>query len=125
MARRKPRRTSNVKSFFSVFFASAFASSRLRGRFPGMRLRDKIIIVTGSTQGVGEGIARRFVAEGAKVVLHGLERELGERVLADLRPNAVLCPNDLSKPESAQELVDAALKSFGGLHAIVNNAATT
>jgi NAD(P)-dependent dehydrogenase (short-subunit alcohol dehydrogenase family) len=90
-----------------------------------MRLRDKVVIVTGSTQGVGEGIARRFVAEGAKVVLHGLERELGERILADLQPNAVLCVNDLSKPESAQELVDAAVKSFGGLHAIVNNAATT
>jgi NAD(P)-dependent dehydrogenase (short-subunit alcohol dehydrogenase family) len=91
-----------------------------------MRLKDKVIIVTGSTQGVGEGIARRFVAEGAKVVLHGLERDLGERVLADLRPSAVLCINDLAKPESAQELVDVALRSFGGhLHAIVNNAATT
>jgi NAD(P)-dependent dehydrogenase (short-subunit alcohol dehydrogenase family) len=92
-----------------------------------MRLKDKVIIVTGSTQGVGEGIARRFVAEGAKVLLHGLERDLGERVLADLRPSAaVLCINDLAKTESAQELVDVALHSFGGsLDAIVNNAATT
>jgi NAD(P)-dependent dehydrogenase (short-subunit alcohol dehydrogenase family) len=90
-----------------------------------MRLRDKVVIVTGSTQGVGEGIARRFVAEGAKVVLHGLERELGERVLADLKPSAVFHVNDLSKPESAQELVDVALQSFGRLDALVNNAAST
>src|SRR5437764_13121890 len=91
-----------------------------------MRLKDKIILVTGSTTGIGEGIARRFVAEGAKVVLHGLERDLGERVLADLRPSSVLCINDLAKPESAQELLDVALHSFSGsLDAIVNNAATT
>ena len=90
-----------------------------------MRLQDKVIIVTGSTQGVGEAIARRFVAEGAKVLLHGLERDLGERVLADLRPNAALVLNDLSTPDAPKELVDAALKHFGRLDGIVNNAATT
>lgn len=90
-----------------------------------MRLRDKVVIVTGSTQGIGEAIARRFVAEGAKVVVHGLERELGERVAADLRPNAVFHASDLSKPEAAPELVDAALRAFGRIDALVNNAATT
>src|SRR5712691_8193298 len=90
-----------------------------------MRLKDKIILVTGSTTGIGEGIARRFVAEGAKVILHGLEPELGERVLADLKPNAILHCNDLSQSEAAQELIDVALKHFGRLDGIVNNAATT
>jgi len=66
-----------------------------------MRLKDKVVIVTGSTQGVGEGIARRFVAEGARVVVHGLERELGERVVAELGDRAMLHCNDLSKAESA------------------------
>jgi NAD(P)-dependent dehydrogenase (short-subunit alcohol dehydrogenase family) len=90
-----------------------------------MRLKDKVVIITGSTQGVGEATARRFVAEGAKVILHGLEPDLGQRVLADLKNSATLLINDLSKPESAQELVDLALKSFGRLDAIVNNAAST
>ncbi|HEY7117066.1 MAG TPA: SDR family oxidoreductase [Tepidisphaeraceae bacterium] len=88
-----------------------------------MRLKDKVIIVTGSTQGVGEAIARRFVAEGAKLVIHGLERDLGERVLADLHPNAILHINDLVRPESAQELVDVALRHFGHIDGLVNNAA--
>lgn len=89
-----------------------------------MRLQDKVVIVTGSTQGVGEGIARRFVAEGASVLLHGLERDLGERVLADLGPSrTALHVNDLTKPESAPELIDACLARFGRLDALVNNAA--
>ena len=90
-----------------------------------MRLRDKVVIVTGSTQGIGEAIARRFVAEGARVIVHGLERDLGERVVADLGKSAVLHCNDLGRPESAPELVEIALARFGRIDAIVNNAATT
>ena len=43
-----------------------------------MRLQNKVIIVTGSTTGIGKAIALRCVAEGARVVIHGLEEELGE-----------------------------------------------
>ena len=49
-----------------------------------MRLQNKVIIVTGSTTGIGKAIAIRCVAEGAKVVLHGLEKEWGEAVLKEL-----------------------------------------
>ena len=42
-----------------------------------MRLKDRIILVTGSTTGIGEHMARRFVAEGAKVILHGRNAERG------------------------------------------------
>ena len=88
-----------------------------------MRLQDKAVIVTGSTQGVGEAIARRFVAEGARVVVHGLERDLGERVAADLGGRAVLHISDLTRPESAAELIDVAVRAFGRLDGLVNNAA--
>ena len=88
-----------------------------------MRLAGKAIIVTGSTQGVGEALARRFVAEGARVLVHGLERELGERVVADLGEAAALHCNDLVKAESAAELVDVAVRKFGRLDGLVNNAA--
>lgn len=87
------------------------------------RLTDKVIIVTGSTTGIGEAMARRFVAEGAKVLVHGLERDAGQRVAADLGVNAALHIDDLADAAAPPRLVAAALAAFGRLDAIVNNAA--
>lgn len=89
-----------------------------------MRLRDKVIVVTGSTTGVGEGIARRCAAEGARVVVHGLERDLGERVVRELGQSAALLCNDLTRPESARELIDFTISRFSRLDGLVNNAAS-
>jgi NAD(P)-dependent dehydrogenase (short-subunit alcohol dehydrogenase family) len=89
-----------------------------------MRLRDKVIVVTGSTTGVGEGIARRCAAEGAKVVVHGLERDLGERVVRDLGRSATLLCNDLTRAGSSRELIDFAVATFGRIDGLVNNAAS-
>jgi NAD(P)-dependent dehydrogenase (short-subunit alcohol dehydrogenase family) len=88
-----------------------------------MRLRDKVVIVTGSTTGIGEAMARRFVAEGARVLVHGLERDLGERVVSDLTGQGVLHIDDLADPESPARIVQAAVGAFGRIDAIVNNAA--
>src|SRR5690348_2259780 len=88
-----------------------------------MRLADKCILVTGSTTGIGEAIARRCVAEGARVLIHGLERDLGERVAADLGQKAALHIDDLADPQAPARIVAAALKAFGRIDAIVNNAA--
>ena len=49
-----------------------------------MRLKNKIVLVTGSTTGIGKAIALRCVAEGASVIIHGLESDLGEQVLAEI-----------------------------------------
>ena len=46
-----------------------------------MRLQNKVIIVTGSTTGIGKAIALRCVAEGARVIIHGLEEEWGKSVV--------------------------------------------
>ena len=89
-----------------------------------MRLKDKVIIITGSTTGIGKAIALKCVSEGAKVVIHGLEQKWGEEVVAGLgKENAVLHIDNLSDPGTAERLVEVAVKSFGKLDAIVNNAA--
>ena len=49
-----------------------------------MRLQDKVILVTGSTTGIGKAIAKRCVREGAKVIIHGLEKDLAAETLAEI-----------------------------------------
>src|SRR6056297_2438591 len=89
-----------------------------------MRLENKSIIVTGSCTGIGKAIAKRGVAEGARVVIHGLEQDWGEEVVAELGPDkATLLIEDLDHPDCAGNLVDLAVKRFGTLDAVVNNAA--
>lgn len=88
-----------------------------------MRLTDKVIVVTGSTTGIGAAMARRFVAEGARVLVHGREPDLGRRVVAELGGRAELHVDDLSDPAAPPRLVAAAVAAFGRLDAVVNNAA--
>jgi NAD(P)-dependent dehydrogenase (short-subunit alcohol dehydrogenase family) len=88
-----------------------------------MRLRDKVIIVTGGTSGIGKAIAERAVAEGARVLVHGIERKDGEAVVAKLGRNAALHLDDLIDPGSPPRIAEAAMKAFGRIDAVVNNAA--
>ncbi len=89
-----------------------------------MRLQNKVIIVTGSTTGIGKAIALRAVAEGAKVVIHGLEEAWGKQVVEELgKDNAVLLIADLSEEGTPEKLVQLAVQTFGRLDAVVNNAA--
>lgn len=89
-----------------------------------MRLQNKVIIVTGSTTGIGKAIALRCVAEGARVVLHGLEADLGNEVLSAIgNEKAVLHIEEISAAAAPQNLVNAALNAFGRIDAVVNNAA--
>lgn len=89
-----------------------------------MRLQNKVIIITGSCTGIGKAIARRCVVEGARVVIHGLEKEWGEDVVAELgKDKAVLVIEDISNEGAPQRLVDMAVNTYGKLDAVVNNAA--
>ncbi len=91
-----------------------------------MRLKDKVVIVTGSCTGIGKAIVRRCVAEGALVIVHGVQRELGEDLVAELGADkAGLHIEDLTSEGCQQRLVDLAVSTFGKLNAIVNNAAWT
>jgi NAD(P)-dependent dehydrogenase (short-subunit alcohol dehydrogenase family) len=88
------------------------------------RLQGKVVLITGSVTGIGKAIAKRCVAEGAKVLIHGLEADLGEETLAELgAENAVLMLADLAEEDVAQRLVQRAVQAFGHLDAVVNNAA--
>ncbi len=89
-----------------------------------MRLKNKVVLVTGSTTGIGKAIALKCIAEGASVIVHGLERDLGEQVIREIgNERAALHIEDLRNEGSPQRLVDVALSRFGRLDALVNNAA--
>ncbi len=89
-----------------------------------MRLKDKVILVTGSTTGIGKAIAKRCVREGAKVIVHGLEKDLAAETLAEIgAANGVVHIEDLTAAGCPQRLVDLAVKTYGKLDGLVNNAA--
>lgn len=88
-----------------------------------MRLEDKVIIVTGGTSGIGQAIAERCVAEGARVLVHGIVRADGEAVVKKLGAAAALHLDDLADPASSGRIVAAARAAFGRVDALVNNAA--
>ena len=88
-----------------------------------MRLANKVIIVTGSTSGIGKAIAERAVAEGAQVLVHGIQPREGEELVARLGKKAALHLDDLVDPESPARIAAAAVQAFGRIDAVVNNAA--
>jgi 3-oxoacyl-[acyl-carrier protein] reductase len=93
-----------------------------------MRLKDKSIIVTGSGGGIGEGIARRLAAEGAKVIVNDINAALGEKVVADIVKaggTASFFAADVTKTAEVQALVAAAVQRHGKLDVVVNNAGWT
>jgi NAD(P)-dependent dehydrogenase (short-subunit alcohol dehydrogenase family) len=89
------------------------------------RLAGKVVIVTGAAQGIGFGCARMAAAEGASVVLGDLQRERGEEAAATIRKEggrAIFQFADLTDESQSASLAQSAVKHFGALHGLVNNA---
>ena len=90
-----------------------------------MRLQGKVAIVTGGGAGFGEGIARRFAAEGAKVVVNDIDGQQGERVaraIADDGGEAAFINANVASGADVAKLVGGAVERFGRLDIMVNNA---
>jgi 3-oxoacyl-[acyl-carrier protein] reductase len=89
-----------------------------------MRLKDKVAVVTGAASGFGEGIARKFVAEGAKVLLVDVRGDAAERAASLLGgENTVRAwKADVSSAADTKNMLDAAERFFGPLDILVNNA---
>lgn len=88
-----------------------------------MRLKDKVVIITGAAQGIGEAYARRFAAEGAKVVVADINAEKGQAVAASIGGAAVFEKVDVSSEDDTKRLAKAVVDRFGRIDVLINNAA--
>ena len=89
------------------------------------RLENRVVIVVGSTSGIGKSIAERFAAEGAKVVVTGRRSEEGEKIVKEITDkglNASFYQVDISNPEESRSLINDTYKKYGQLDILVNNA---
>ncbi|MDD5167428.1 MAG: 3-oxoacyl-ACP reductase FabG [Syntrophales bacterium] len=93
-----------------------------------MRLTNKVAAVTGSGRGIGEGIALRFVEEGAKLIINDVNEADAKGVVEKIKAmggQAVAVIGSVASREVVQNLVDTAIKEFGTLDIMVNNAGIT
>jgi 3-oxoacyl-[acyl-carrier protein] reductase len=89
------------------------------------RLKDKVAIITGGASGFGEGMAKRFAEEGAKVVVADLNAKGAERVAGEIGKAAIATTTDVSQRAEIDEMVYAAMQAFGRVDIMVNNAGYT
>ena len=90
-----------------------------------LQLKDKVIIVTGGAKGIGAEIVRACAAEGAIPVIVGRDEESGQKLQSELKSKGSSCgliTVDLATSESCSKSVEQALKNFGRIDALVNNA---
>jgi NAD(P)-dependent dehydrogenase (short-subunit alcohol dehydrogenase family) len=92
------------------------------------RLQDRIAVVTGSTSGIGKGIAQHFASLGARVVVHGRDAGIARGVAEEISRDggdADAFSGDLADPEACRGVIQFAIERFGAIDILVNNAAST
>lgn len=90
-----------------------------------MKLQNKVVIITGSSIGIGRTMAQEMCKEGAKVVLNARNEKRLERTFEELKEigcEVTAIAGDVSKTEDCQKLIDHAINTFGQIDVIVNNA---
>lgn len=86
------------------------------------RLNGKVAVITGAARGMGEAHARRFVAEGAKVILTDRSEAQGSAIASELGASAMFVAHDVTDAGQWTEVVDKAEQAFGPITVLVNNA---
>lgn len=93
-----------------------------------MKLLGKVAIITGSGQGLGEAMAKKFASEGASVVVCDINIEEAKRVVEEIKNlggKAVASQTDVTNRQAVQNLVENTIKDFNAVHILVNNAGIT
>jgi NAD(P)-dependent dehydrogenase (short-subunit alcohol dehydrogenase family) len=94
-----------------------------------MDLKDKVVVITGSSSGIGKTTALAFAKEGAKIVVnYNVNKEGAEETLSEIQKlgvEALLVQADVSKPNDVKRLFEEVEKKFGTLHILINNAGIT
>jgi 3-oxoacyl-[acyl-carrier protein] reductase len=91
----------------------------------GKQLEGKVAIVTGSGSGFGEGVAKTYAQEGAKVIVADINLAAAERVAREIGGSALAVQVDITKAADVQAMIAKTLEAFKRLDIIVNNAGTT
>jgi len=86
------------------------------------RLDNKIAVITGGASGIGKGSVKLFVEEGARVVFGDIQDDLGIALSDELGPNALYLHTNVRKESDIKALIDLAVKEFGRLDIMFNNA---
>lgn len=90
-----------------------------------MEFQGKVVLITGGGTGIGRAAAERFVALGARVIINGRREDVLARTVAQIDgsgKNVHAVAGDIGKPETAQRMVEAAQRQFGGVDILINNA---
>ncbi|QJT09823.1 SDR family NAD(P)-dependent oxidoreductase [Oceanidesulfovibrio marinus] len=87
-----------------------------------LNLSGKVALVTGAARGIGEGIASRFIAEGAKVAVADVDEIRAQRTLEHLGPQSMFVRMDVTNEQSVQDAVDTVTDAYGQIDILVNNA---
>ena len=90
-------------------------------------LAGKVSLVTGSTSGIGLGIARALAEAGSEIVLNGFGKpdevaDVQSKIASDFKVRVSFSPADMSKPPAIREMIEQTLQTFGRLDVLVNNA---
>ncbi len=87
-----------------------------------MKLKGKVALITGGTSGIGEASVRRFISEGAGVMIAARRTDKGEALVSELGANAAFIQTDVRSEEQIERAVQAAVSRFGRLDCVFNNA---
>ena len=88
----------------------------------GDRLNNKVAIITGGASGMGLGTVRRFVEEGARVVIADVQDEGGDAIVSEMGDQVRYKRTDVSKEHEVSDVVDFTVSEFGRLDCMFNNA---